>query len=268
MSFVTTRPEALLAAASRLEGLGSSMTTQNTAAVTPTTAVAPAAADPVSALQAALFSAYGDLYQSVSAQAAAIHQMLVSTLGTNAGSYGLTEMANQVATSVTPAQSLPGLSSADSVAGTPIGWAQNFPAAASDMFALAPGWATAPKTADAALGAGLTADVGATPPAAAVAPAGAATSGGAAVLASSGGASSIGKLSVPPSWAAGGAPVASTAPVTLTGADWTAAAPHPSQVTAMPAGVPSVASTGRGGLGLGAPRYGAKPTVMPKPTVV
>jgi hypothetical protein len=36
----------------------------------------------------------------------------------------------------------------------------------------------------------------------------------------------------------------------------------------MPAGVPSVASTGRGGLGLGTPRYGAKPTVMPKPTVV
>jgi hypothetical protein len=36
----------------------------------------------------------------------------------------------------------------------------------------------------------------------------------------------------------------------------------------MPAGVPSVASAGRSGYGLGAPRYGVKPTVMPKPTVV
>jgi hypothetical protein len=36
----------------------------------------------------------------------------------------------------------------------------------------------------------------------------------------------------------------------------------------MPAGMPSVASAGRGGMGLGAPRYGVKPKVMPKPTVV
>jgi hypothetical protein len=36
----------------------------------------------------------------------------------------------------------------------------------------------------------------------------------------------------------------------------------------MPAGVPSVASAGRGGFGFGGPRYGVKPTVMPKPTVV
>jgi hypothetical protein len=36
----------------------------------------------------------------------------------------------------------------------------------------------------------------------------------------------------------------------------------------MPAGVPSVASAGRPGYGFGAPRYGVKPTVMPKPTVV
>ena len=268
MSFVTTRPEALVAAASSLEGLGSSMTAQNTAAATPTVAVAPAAADPVSALQAALFSAYGNLYQSVSAQAAAIHQALVNTLGTNAGSYGMTEMANQVAASLAPAQSLPGLSSTDAIAGTPIGWTQNFPAAASDMFALAPGFATPPGAAGGAP-AGLAAYVSAAPAAAPAAPSAAAPSGGAAVvLATAGQAPAIGRLSVPPSWVAGGAPVANAAPVTVTGAGWTNAAPHPAQVTAMPAGVPSVASTGRGGLGLGVPRYGEKPTVMPKPTVV
>ncbi|MDD4867138.1 MAG: PE family protein, partial [Mycobacterium sp.] len=76
MSFMTTRPEALTAAASSLESLGSSMAAQNAAAA-PTTSVAPAAADEVSALQAAQFSAYGAWYQQVSAQATAIHQALV-----------------------------------------------------------------------------------------------------------------------------------------------------------------------------------------------
>ncbi|MCV6968779.1 PE family protein, partial [Mycobacterium bohemicum] len=156
MSFVTTRPDALLEAARALEGLGSSMAAQNATAAAPTTAVAPAAADEVSALQAALFSAYGNLYQSVSAQAAAIHQMLVNTLDTNARSYGLTEAVNQAATGAAPA--LPGLSSTDSVIGTPVGWLQNFPAAASDMFSLSPGFATSSGGAPAA---GLATDVAA-----------------------------------------------------------------------------------------------------------
>jgi hypothetical protein len=54
----------------------------------------------------------------------------------------------------------------------------------------------------------------------------------------------------------------------LTGAGWTsAAAPHGAQVTTVPGGVPSVASTTRTS-GLGAPRYGMKSKVMPKPTVI
>lgn len=270
MSFVTMLPEALLTAASTLEGLGSSMATQNAAAATPTTAVAPAAADAVSALQAALFSAYGSLYQSVSAQAAAIHQALVNTLGTSAGSYGLTEAANQAATGATPAQStLADLLSADSILGTPIGWVQNFPSAASDLFALAPGFAS---PAGPPAGAGLTADVSAANPASnpgtATTAGGGPSPGGAAVLASSGRAPSVGGLSVPPNWAASGAPAQSPAGATVTDAGWTGAAPNPSQVTAVPAGVPSVASAGRGGGGFGAPRYGAKPTVMPTPTGV
>jgi hypothetical protein len=36
----------------------------------------------------------------------------------------------------------------------------------------------------------------------------------------------------------------------------------------MPAGMPSMASAGRAGHAFGAPRYGVKPTVMPKPAVV
>jgi PPE-repeat protein len=91
--------------------------------------------------------------------------------------------------------------------------------------------------------------------------------GGAPLLASMGRGPSIGALSVPPSWAASGVPEVSSTPVTLTGAGFTSAAPQTTTVSAIPGGVPSMASAGRGGYGLGAPRYGVKPTVMPKPAV-
>jgi PE family/PPE-SVP subfamily C-terminal region len=287
MSFVTTQPEALTAAASALQTLGTSMAAQNAAVAAPTTGVVPAAADPVSALQAAQFTAYGTWYQQVSAQATAIHQMLVNTLGTNAGSYGETEAANQTATGSTslsgllngltgsgtsssalsgaaaPAQS----SSTGAAIGTPFNWFQNVGAAASDFIALGqgqflPGAVTWDPTLPAAAGA----------PGAAAGPIGpAAGAVGAPVLAGVGQASSLGGSSVPPSWAEAGVPAATSAPATLVGAGWTSATPHNPSVTTMPAGVPSVASAGRPGSGfsgLGAPRYGVKPTVMPKPAVV
>ena len=94
MSFVTTQPEALSAAATSLQGIGSGVNSQNAAAAAPTTGVVPAAADEVSALTAAQFVAQGQLYQAVSAQATAIHEAFVNTLGTSAGSYAATEAAN------------------------------------------------------------------------------------------------------------------------------------------------------------------------------
>jgi PE family protein len=97
MSFVTTQPEALTAAAGNLAGIGSSVTAQNAAAAAPTTGVVPAAADDVSMLTAAQFAMHAQMYQAVSAQAAAIHDMFVNTLGTSAGSYAATEAANAVA---------------------------------------------------------------------------------------------------------------------------------------------------------------------------
>jgi hypothetical protein len=96
MSFVTTQPDALSAAAGDLQGVGADLTAHNSAAASPTTGVSPAAADEVSALTAAQFSAHAQLYQAVSAQAAAIHEMFVSTLSTSAGSYAATEAANAV----------------------------------------------------------------------------------------------------------------------------------------------------------------------------
>jgi PE family len=97
MSFVTTQPEALSAAATSLAGIGTTMSAQNAAVAAPTTGVIPAAADEVSALTATQFAVHAQMYQAVSTQAEAIHQLFVSTLGTSATSYALTESANAIA---------------------------------------------------------------------------------------------------------------------------------------------------------------------------
>ncbi|VBA57005.1 PE-PGRS family protein PE_PGRS16 [Mycobacterium attenuatum] len=284
MSFVTTRPAALTAAAGALQIAGSSMAAQNAAAAAPTTGVVPAAADEVSALQAAQFAAYGTWYQQVSAQAAAIHQMLVNTLGSSAGSYAETEAANRTAAGAT---TLPGVlgglagagssssgplgifnaltggsglsSSSGATIGTPIGWAQNFSAAASDLVQVEPGQHS---TGAGNVAASDSPDAGL--PAGAPAPAGSPATEAKPVLAGSGQASSLGGLSVPPSWATASGRTASSAPGP--GFGWTSAAAHDTAVTAVPAGMPA-ASAGRAGLGFGTPRYGTKPMVMPKPTV-
>jgi hypothetical protein len=97
MSFVTTHPEALTSAAGNLHGIGSAMAAGNMAAAAPTTGVVPAAADEVSALTAAQFAAHAQMYQAISAQATAIHELFVSTLGISAESYVATEAANAAA---------------------------------------------------------------------------------------------------------------------------------------------------------------------------
>lgn len=97
MSFVTTQPAMLASAAAELQGIGSAMAADNTAAAAPTTGVVPPAADEVSALTAAQFAAQGEMYQTISAQAVAIHEMFVNALNTSAASYAATEAANAAA---------------------------------------------------------------------------------------------------------------------------------------------------------------------------
>ena len=99
MSFVTTQPETLSAAAGDLQGVGADLAAHNSAAAGPTTSVMPAAADEVSALTAAQFAAHARIYQAVSAQAVAIHDMFVSTMAASGGSYAATEAANAIAAS-------------------------------------------------------------------------------------------------------------------------------------------------------------------------
>ena len=98
MSFVTTQPEALTAAAGSLHGIGQALDAVTKAAALPTTGVVPAAADEVSALTAAQFAAHAQMYQAVSAQATAIYEQFVNTLGMSGASYLAAEIANAAAT--------------------------------------------------------------------------------------------------------------------------------------------------------------------------
>jgi hypothetical protein len=275
MSFVTTQPEALLYAAGKLETLGSALAAESSAAAGPTTAIAPAASDEISALQSQLFAAYGQLYQSVRAQAAAIHEQYVHTLGTSAGSYRETEAANTAAAQLpSSGRSVVSNAVSPSAASDPPGDAPlpnildigggNFGSATSDLLSMA--------------GGGLLVRPDSVAPVSAISPApaltGAASPTGAAGApmgvglgsAGLGQATSVGRLSVPPSW---GTLVSNSAtpPTTATLTGWTAPAPQSPSVASVPAGVPAMATAGKAG-GLGAPRYGVKPTVMPKPAGV
>jgi hypothetical protein len=73
------------------------MLAQHMAAAAPATAVIPAAADEVSALTATQFATHAQMYQAVSAQAAAAHDFFTTILGASAGSYAATEAANAIA---------------------------------------------------------------------------------------------------------------------------------------------------------------------------
>ncbi len=78
----------------------------------------------------------------------------------------------------------------------------------------------------------------------------------------------VGQLSVPPSWAGQVTPVAGTSTMPLRTVGWTGAAPQAAGGMGM-AGMPGmVTGAGRGSSGFGAPRYGVKPIVMPKPAAV
>jgi PPE-repeat protein len=99
----------------------------------------------------------------------------------------------------------------------------------------------------------------------AVGPTGFAGFGGAPMLAGLGQASTVGGLSVPAGWSAA-TPAISSGASSLEGSGWTVAPEEAVPVTAVPAGMP-IAAAGKS-FGFGGPRYGFKPTVMPKSVFV
>ncbi|BBY34577.1 hypothetical protein BST33_10330 [Mycolicibacter minnesotensis] len=270
MSFLTTHPEALAAAAGDLQTLDAALNAQNVAAAGSTTALAPAAADEVSLLQATQFSAYGTLYQQISAQAAVMQEMFVNVLRASAGSYGETETANSAAATMTS-----GIGTATDVAGVGSGLADptyglggilsnsailaamngaNLGSATSAFTSLGTGFITNPSgVIHHTEGANVGNLVSQGTPGAAAATTAAAT----------GHAAEPTKMSTPPNWA-GEAPVEAEArPLAAAGS--TEAKAH--GATTVPAGIPAAGSSDRGP-GFGRPRYGEKPVVMPRKPIV
>jgi hypothetical protein len=281
---LTALPEELLAASAQLAAITSSLAAQNAGAAGATTVIAPAASDHVSLQQAGIFSTYGTQYQTIAAEAQTIQEQYASTLGTSSGTYSATEAANAAQTAASSSSGgsfldfisgLLGGPVPTSVPGGPLSLSGNFAnlvnigggnwaSAGSDLLGLAGGGLLDTSGADAAAGADL-----ANTTAPAVAPVGGMggmAGMGAMPVAGVGNATMVGKLSVPPSWAGTVAPVAGASAAPLQTAGWTAAAPQAGPGTIVP-GMPGMGAA-RNSAGFGAPRYGVKPIVMPKPTAV
>ncbi|BBX96227.1 PE family protein [Mycobacterium lacus] len=94
MSFLSVVPDIVGAAAGKLEGIGSALNAANAAAATPTTGLAPMAADEVSAAVTAMFATHAQAYQALSAQAAAFHDQFTRALNAGAGAYVSADIAN------------------------------------------------------------------------------------------------------------------------------------------------------------------------------
>lgn len=269
MSFLATHPEALAAAAGDLQTIGAALTAQNSAAAGPITGLAPAAADEVSMLQATQFSAYGTLYEQISAQAAAMQEMFVQTLRTSSDSYGFTEVANSAAAGSTaglgtatggavgsgaadPTFGLGGIASNSAILAAMNG--ANIGSATSAFTGLGTGFITNPS--------GVIHHVEGVSQGNLVSQG---TPGAAPMAAGAGQGAQVGRMSTPPTWGADAAPAAE-APRSTLAAGPTAAEPR--GATTVPAGAPAVASSERGGYGFGRPRYGVKPIVMPRKPIV
>ncbi|MGA9491855.1 MAG: PPE family protein [Mycobacterium sp.] len=96
------------------------------------------------------------------------------------------------------------------------------------------------------------------------------TSGvGGGAMAGMGSAAEVGGMSVPAGWSAAG-PAATATDATLAGSGWTAAADEAATGAGGAPGImPGMASAGgKSGMGIGGPRYGVKPKVMPKQVFV
>jgi PE family/PPE-SVP subfamily C-terminal region len=276
MSFLTTVPEELAAAAAQLQSVISSLSAQNAGAAAATTVIAPAAADPVSIKQAGIFSAYGTQYQTVAGQAQSTQEQYANTLGQSSSTYASTEASNATSAAKDPSF-LGGLYSflstgflSQGVTTIPLDEVGNFASGYSDTIGMAGGGLLSAVSAPAGAGADLAGLAGATDLAGATGPAvgsGMAGMGAMPVAAGLGQATMVGKMSVPPSWAGTVTTVSSTTPMGLPTAGWTAAAPQAGPGAIIP-GMPGVGAAARNSAGFGAPRYGVKPIVMPKPTAV
>lgn len=94
MSYLTTQPQLMSVAAENLAGIQAALTEANAAVAGPTTGLAAAAADEVSAAAAQMFGAFGQEYQAVIGQAAAFHEQFNRALSAASSAYAEAEIAN------------------------------------------------------------------------------------------------------------------------------------------------------------------------------
>jgi hypothetical protein len=91
MSFVIVAPEIIVTAAADVATIGSTLDVANAAAALRTVAIAPAAADEVSASIAQLFSEHAQEYQAAAGQASAFVAQFGDNLTSSADLYALIE---------------------------------------------------------------------------------------------------------------------------------------------------------------------------------
>jgi PE family len=106
MSYVIAAPEIMTTAATDLATIGSALTAAKAAAAAPTTGVLAAAEDEVSEAIAAVFSAHGQGFQVMGAQAAAFHDQFMQAVTAGARSYVSADAANVAAFMANPAQTI------------------------------------------------------------------------------------------------------------------------------------------------------------------
>jgi hypothetical protein len=94
MSYLTTQPDSIAAAAADLDEIRSAIGAASSAAAGRTTSLVAAAHDEVSAATAALFNIYATEYQAVVTQASSFHQHMVQLLSGSGLAYAETEIAN------------------------------------------------------------------------------------------------------------------------------------------------------------------------------
>jgi hypothetical protein len=93
MSYVTTEPQLMASVAAEVNGIGANLSAANAAAAGPTSSLAAAAKDEISAALAKAFGAYGAEYQSLVGELAGWHGQFAQTLTGAATAYAQTETA-------------------------------------------------------------------------------------------------------------------------------------------------------------------------------
>ncbi|MEE6178862.1 PE domain-containing protein [Mycobacterium sp. 050134] len=119
MSFVNVAPELLETAASDAAHIGATVRAGNMAALIPTTELATAGADEVSAAIAAVFGTHAQQYQAAAAQAATYYEQFVQNLSAAAGAYTAAEAS--IATGLQSFASDPLRAVGEAWVGSPLG---------------------------------------------------------------------------------------------------------------------------------------------------